>query len=315
MENLMTLARKYLISPEDTPYYHIMTRCVRRAFLCGKDKYSGNCYEHRRQLIVDRIKQLAEVFNIDVCAYAIMSNHYHLVLKINSTGNWDDKQVLAYWSQLCTPKYICQKFLNNEPQGKAELEMVYQQIDIYRKRLMSISWFMKLLNEHIAKQANLEDKVTGSFFESRFKSQALLDERALLTCMAYVDLNPIRAAMARTPENSDYTSIQERIKSKSSNLLNLGFNENDIPYNLTDYIDLVDSTGRAILANKRGFIPDDLPPILNRLGLDDMTWMDELYQFKFQGRKAIGTIQQLKNFVENIKKKIKLNVGLNPALE
>ena len=110
MENTMTLARKYLISPEDTPYYHVMTRCVRRAFLCGKDKYSGNCYEHRRQLIVDRIKQLAEVFNIDVCAYAIMSNHYHLVLKINSTGNWDDKQVLVYWSQLCTPKYICQKF-------------------------------------------------------------------------------------------------------------------------------------------------------------------------------------------------------------
>ncbi|MCF6317691.1 MAG: hypothetical protein L3J83_00175 [Proteobacteria bacterium] len=81
--------------------------------------------------------------------------------------------------------------------------------------------------------------------------------------MAYVDLNPIRAAMARSPEHSDYTSIQERIKSKTSNLLNLGFNDNDIPYNLTDYLDLVDSTGRAILANKRGFImriiPDTYP--------------------------------------------------------
>ncbi len=133
--------------------------------------------------------------------------------------------------------------------------------------------------------------------------------------MAYVDLNPIRAAMARTPENSDYTSIQERIKSKSSSLLNLGFDTDDIPYNLSDYLDLVDSTGRAILANKKGFIPDDLTPILNRLGLDDTTWLDELYQFKFKGRKAIGTVQQLKNFVENIKKKIKLNVDLNPALE
>ena len=81
----------------------------------------------------------------------------------------------------------------------------------------------KLLNEHIAKEANKEDKVTGSFFESRFKSQALLDEQALLTCMAYVDLNPIRAAIAHTPEDSDYTSIQERIKFKGSKLLNLGF--------------------------------------------------------------------------------------------
>jgi len=311
----MTLARKYLIAPEDTPYYHVMSRCVRRAFLCGKDKYSGNNFEHRRQWLVDRIRFLATVFNINVCSYAVMSNHYHLVLKINSTQDWDEKQVFAYWSQLCSLKPLCQKFMNNQPQSKAELTMVYLLADIYRKRLMSISWFMKLLNENIARQANIEDKVTGSFWESRFKSQALLDERALLTCMAYVDLNPIRAAMARSPENSDYTSIQERIKSKSSNLLNLGFNENDIPYNLTDYLDLVDSTGRSILANKKGFMPEDLPPILNRLGLDEATWLDELYQFKFQGRKAIGTVLQLKTFVDNIKKKIKRDVSLIPALE
>ncbi len=133
--------------------------------------------------------------------------------------------------------------------------------------------------------------------------------------MAYVDLNPIRAAMARSPEHSNYTSIQERIKSKTSDLLSLGFNDNDIPYNLTDYLDLVDSTGRAILATKRGFIPDDLPPILNRLGLDETTWLDELDQFKFQRKKAVGTVQQLKNFVENIKQKIKQDISLVPALE
>ena len=315
METTMTLARKYLISTEDTPYYHIMARCVRRAFLCGKDKYSGNCYEHRRKPIVDRIKSLAGIFNIDVCAYAIMSNHYHLVLKINSTDNWDEKQVLAYWSELCQPKLICQKFLNNEPQSKAELEIVYLQTDIYRKRLMSISWFMKLLNEHIAKEANKEDKVSGSFFESRFKSQALLDEQALLTCMAYVDLNPIRSAMAQTPEDSDYTSIQERIRSKDSKLLNLGFNEDDIDFTLADYCDLIDATGRSIRTDKKGFIDDSLPPILNRLGLDEVTWLDELNQFKFKGRKAIGTIEKLKQYIQNIKTKMKFDIGLKPTLE
>ena len=315
MEKTMTLARKYLIAPEDTPFYHVMTRCVRRAFLCGKDKYSGNCYEHRRQPIVNRIKFLAGVFNIDVCAYSIMSNHYHLVLKINSTENWDEKQVLTYWSELCKPKSICQKFLNNEPQSKAELEMVYQQTDIYRKRLMSISWFMKLLNEHIAKEANKEDKVTGSFFESRFKSQALLDERALLTCMAYVDLNPIRAGMAQSPEDSDYTSIQERITKKSSTLLNLGFGNDDIDFTLADYCDLIDATGRLIRADKKDFIDDSLPHILHRLGLDEVTWLDELNQFKFKGRKAIGTIEKLKQYVNNIKNRIKLDIGLKSALE
>lgn len=315
MEKTMTLARKYLISTEDTPYYHIMTRCVRRAFLCGKDKYSGHCYEHRRGMIVERIKILAGIFNIDVCAYAVMSNHYHLVLKINSTYDWSEKQVLVYWSQLCQLPLICEKFINGEPQSKAELEVVYQQTDVYRKRLMSISWFMKLLNEHIAKTANQEDKVTGSFFESRFKSQALLDEKALLTCMAYVDLNPIRAAIAKTPEDSDYTSIQERVRSKSSNLISLGFNEDAVDFSLDDYCELVDATGRAFRVDKKGFIDDSLPPILQRLGLDESTWLDELKQFKSKGKKAIGTIEKLKQYVNHIKSKIKLDISLKPALE
>jgi hypothetical protein len=80
-----------------------------------------------------------------------------------------------------------------------------------RKRLCSLSWFMARLNLFIARAANKEDKVKKRFWESRFKCQALLDEAAIATCMVYVDLNPIRAGLAGTPEESDYTSIQERI--------------------------------------------------------------------------------------------------------
>ena len=314
MEKIMTLPRKQLISIDDTPYYHIVTRCVRRAFLCDKDKYSGKCFEHRRQLIDDRIKQLADIFNIDVCAYSIMSNHYHLVLKVNCTKHWDEKRVLMHWSSLCEIIPLCQRFLNGEHLSKAELDMVHLQTDDYRKRLMSISHFMQLLNQHIARQANIEDEVTGHFWQARFKSQALLDEKALLT-IAYVDLNPIRAAMAMTPGTSDYTSIQERIKGKKTNLLNFGFDDNDIPYGLVDYCALVDATGRCLVANKKGCIPDDLPDILDRLNLNSDTWLDELNQFKTKGHTAVGTIQQLKDFCKSVSKKWRNGIQLNPALE
>jgi len=133
--------------------------------------------------------------------------------------------------------------------------------------------------------------------------------------MDYVDLNPIRAAMATTPETSDFTSIQARIKNKETFLIDLGFSEDAIDFTLADYIDLVDASGRTIRANKKGFIDDNLPPILNRLGLEAVNWIDELNHFKFNGRKAIGTIEKLKRYVKNIKAKIKMDIGLKPALE
>ena len=252
----MTVARKQQICVEETPYYHVVSRCVRRAFLCGEDKLTGKCFEHRRQWLIDRIKQVTSVFAIDVCSYAFMSNHFHIVLKVNSNEDWNATQVLMTWCSLYSLPVLCDRYLKGEINTEAELRRVKEYVAEYRIRLMSVSWYMKSINEYVARMANEEDKCTGHFWESRFKSQALLDERALLTCMAYVDLNPIRAAMAKDLKGSDFTSIKERIENKSTWLSAFGKGENDLPFYLSSYIDLVDETGRCLRDDKRGFISE-----------------------------------------------------------
>ena len=168
---------------------------------------------------MDRVKQLSGVFAIDVAAYAVMSNHYHLVLRVDAerAQGWGRDEVLRRWTQLFDGPLLVQRLQAAQERGEdagldaATLARIDEWAETYRARLMDISWFMRVLNETIARQANAEDKVTGRFWEGRFKSQALLDEQAVLTAMTYVDLNPIRAAMAETPEESDHTSVAERV--------------------------------------------------------------------------------------------------------
>jgi REP element-mobilizing transposase RayT len=309
----MTTARKKLISIADTPYYHVVSRCVRRAFLAGFDRFTNTSFEHRRQWIVDRMMGLVEIFSIDICAYAVMSNHYHIVLKVTDNRNWSMKQVFESWEKLYQLPYLAEKYLSNEINTPSELKQVRKIAKRYRNRLMSISWYMKCLNQYIAVKANAEDRCKGHFWESRFKSQALLDSKALLTCMAYVDLNPIRAAISKTLENSDYTSIQARIKKKNTSLM--AFSQDQIPYYLSDYVALVDATGRAIHTEKRGYINNELPEILTRLNINPDTWLDELKQYKTDGFTAVGSVSQLRVFCKNVKKKWCAGLVQTPILQ
>ena len=98
----MTIARKHIVSVEDIPYYHVIGRCVRRAFLCGLDVHTGNDYRHRRAWVVERLTTLARIFAIDLCAYAIMTNHYHLVVRLDQqkAQSWDDAEVVRRWGRL-----------------------------------------------------------------------------------------------------------------------------------------------------------------------------------------------------------------------
>jgi hypothetical protein len=151
----MTTARKQLISLVDTAYYHCISLCVRRAYLCGKDKTTNQDYEHRRGWVEDKLLALSQVFAIDVCAYAIMSNHTHMVLFIdeNTAKAWSTKEVIELWHQLFKGTLLTQQYSRGEPIADYLQATLANTVAEYRSRLMDISWFMRLLNESIARQA------------------------------------------------------------------------------------------------------------------------------------------------------------------
>ena len=312
----MPRPRNTLISLEATPYYHCVSRCVRRAFLCGKDHNNGFNFEHRRGWIEERLLELATIFAIDIATYAVMSNHYHVILYVDTAHarSWSDREVAERWHRLFKGSLLSQRYYHDEVLTAAEDKVLAKEIASWRQRLMSISWFMRCLNEPIARAANLEDNVTGRFWEGRFKSQALLDEKALAACMAYVDLNPIRANMAISPETSSHTSIHRRIetvrttaltkqtKQHSNGLLPfVGYPRNDmpkgLPFRLTDYLELVDCSGRIIREHKRGHIPSELPNILQRLELDidARNWVYLTQHFEHPFKHLIGAADRMRS--------------------
>jgi len=309
----MPKPRKQLISLNATPYYHCMARCVRRAFLCGTDALTGHCFEHRRQWIEERIHTLAKIFAIDVCAYAVMSNHYHVVLHIDAVtaSQWTEQEVCEHWHALYKGTLLTQKYLQGEDLSLVENEAVTEKLNLWRAQLTDISWFMRALNEPIARQANKEDNCTGKFWEARFTSQALLDEKALVACMTYIDLNPIRALMANTPETSEHTSIKLRINSLHDNgkqpktLMPFVGNPrkempSGLPFRLKDYIELIEWTGRIIRDDKRGAISNQLPPILTRIDIDPKHWITLTTQFESRLKGLVGCVYSLKRAAQQL---------------
>ena len=325
MVKRMTISRRKLIEPQITPFYHVINRCVRRAYLCGDDPYDGKNYQHRRGWIVNKIKQLAAVFCIDVCAYAVMSNHYHLVLKIDTEQQQKltSEAVISRWLQLFNGHPIAVDFLKEGQISSDKQQALSDLVAEWQQRLGSISWFMRCLNEEIARKANKEDDCTGAFWEGRFKSQALLDEQALLSCMMYVDLNPIRAGLTTSLHDSDFTSIQQRIaechqtsiakkstlNSSSIKLSKIGLlpfvgaehqaKQAGIQFDFVDYLELIDWTGRSIRDDKKGFIAPNQPKILQQMGIKADAWLEHSEQFMEHYANVSGRWSQMCAFKQH----------------
>jgi len=311
---VMTYARSQIAPPGEFGCFHVVSRCVRRAFLCGSDKFSGRNFDHRRQWIEDRIHFLAESFAVSIYSYAVMSNHTHIVLSVDpqAVSEWTDEGITDRWLRVF-PGAMTQASSDEQKQRmRMSLLSTPERLKEIRARLGSLSWFMRALNEPIARMANQEDGCTGRFWEGRFKCQALLEPQAVVSAMAYVDLNPARASMAETLEESDHTSIKARLEPRESgprakkHLKNrplrpvaglyaealLGMTERS-------YIDLVQWTGEQLHPLKRGRLKSQAesahkpPQVVLKLSRHSDRWLRQVQGTEFKYYRAIGSAEAL----------------------
>lgn len=204
----MTVARSSLVDVSVTPWYHVISKTVRGAFLLSSDDVMD-----RKQWIVDRLRCLSQVFAVEVAGFAVLDNHLHILVKLEPrrVDDWSDENVVRRWARLFPPRGSDRKPV------KVSNSWVKRQagdgtlVANCRKRLADLGWFMKCLKEPLARMANKADQCQGAFWQSRYKSIAILDEAALLATCAYIDLNPFAAGISKMPEESKHTSVKIRL--------------------------------------------------------------------------------------------------------
>jgi len=325
----MTYARRHLLDLRDPGWVHCVSRCVRRAFLVEGNSASSS----RKVWVEQRLGVVGSVFSCRVAAYAVMSNHLHVVVRMDPTvaTQWSAEEVVRRWWMLFPGRgrvLADGSALAADPVAVARQAADAAWVAQRRGRLCHLSWFMKALKEGISRRANREDDCTGAFWEARFTSVPLLDEGALMACMAYVDLNPIRAGMADRPERSAHTSARTRIAARqraravqriraevpagkqTRALERAGVTDATAPgangraesglwlapvstclrrVPVDDYLSLLDATGRAVKAGKRGAIPPHLAPILARLEIRLDDWLGLVTGSGLFSRGCIGS--------------------------
>lgn len=200
--------------PSEICIVHAIQRCVRRAFLAGVDEKSGKDFSFRKDWICRRMEALASVFAIDVFVYSVMSNHVHLVVRNRPdvVEKWSNNEVALRWLRIFPGRRIDEQLAEPTQEDVAQLAQNADRLREIRKRLSDLSWFMRALAEPIARMANRQDECTGRFWEGRFKAQRIVDDAGLLACAMYVDLNPVRAALAATVDLAKHTSAYDRIR-------------------------------------------------------------------------------------------------------
>ena len=295
----MRSARSQLVSTAIAGYYHCVSRCVRRAFLCGNDQATGRSFAHRKQWIENRLHELADIFSAGIYAYAVMSNHVHVVIHVDPSvaSAWSDAEIAERWVRLFPVR------LQGHVDDAACRDRIAAIVAdsrltaIYRERLCSLSWFMRCLNEPVARMANREDACTGRFWEGRFKCQLLLDERAVIACMSYVDLNPVRAGAATGIRSSAHVSIRRRLLNGEDAAALLrpvaGISCSGLSMANREYVELVEWTGRRLHGGKCARISAPQPSCIQRALVDECNWLAQVSSIETGYWRAIGCIDAL----------------------
>lgn len=290
---------RYLqVPPQTRGTYHCVSRCVRRAFLCGEDALTGRSFDHRKQWLEERIVELAKIFAVAVHAYAVMSNHFHLVVETEplAPSQWSDEEVATRWLLLSGSRN--DKDLPLEKRI-AVLAAQPERLVVLRQRLGSLSWYMRCLKEPIARRANREDDCTGRFWEGRFRTQALLDDPALLASMVYVDLNPMRAGIANSIEGSMHTSARVRaqypqqLRKLAMMPIAASIRSQCFAVTAEQYLELVNWTARALHPVARDIVAGPVPSIIKHLGLRSQQWCLQVPATESHYARAIGQLEAL----------------------
>ncbi|MCP4211010.1 MAG: hypothetical protein GY764_05970 [Halieaceae bacterium] len=203
----MTVPRCQIVDPQITPWYHCISECVRQTFLLNSPR------DARRRWIEQRLRELNEIFAIDVGSYAILNNHLHVLvhLDVKTVKRWSRQEVLRRWAQLHSPRNAQRRPIKDLKKWIKEQLRNRLLVNTLRKRLADLGWFMKSLKEPFSRMVNKQDGCRGTLWASRYKSIAILDEEALLATCAYVDLNPLAAGLCKLPEAAQFTSLYTRI--------------------------------------------------------------------------------------------------------
>jgi hypothetical protein len=165
----MARSRRCDVFKEDqVGVYHCINRCVQRAYLCGDDPVTGRNFDYRKQWIRDGLEMLAAEFAIEVGGFAVLDNHLHVTLRNRPdiVAQWTKEEVARRWWNLF-PQRKNQEGRAEEPTD-AELQALVAKPEReaeLRRRLSSISWFMRCLCEKIALRANQESGTTGRFLD------------------------------------------------------------------------------------------------------------------------------------------------------
>jgi hypothetical protein len=320
--------RSDVFDPETIGVYHCFNRIVRRSFLWGFDPYTGRDYCHRRDWFYQRLRYLAAHFAIDVLGYAVLSNHYHLVLRNrpDQVQKWSDRQVVAAWLRICPRCSRKPDGTGGEP-TTAEIQYELQRparVAELRRRLSNPSWLIRQLAQYMGIRCNAEDQLSGHFWEARFGMRRLLDEAAVLACLAYVDSNALRAGMVDSLEAYPYVSIGERLRTLDDQAIDPSgwlaplelSSETDgkpvvvvnrlsraevagqsssrqqplgcLPMTLPEYAELLRWLS-GIQGGRSAERPIDEPPVLRRLGLDPLEFAELVHHFSGRFFTAAGS--------------------------